>query len=252
VNSYPAFREVIAPREGDSRVSAVQLGSLVRIRRLLPSVDSESSLSLQLESVLEGVRSVVSEAGGGLDDIARVTFFLREVKDRGTLNDVWSRWFPDPENRPPHKYVPADIPGGYEVMVDALAVLDGQRKTLKIPGVEHRDPMSMGARLGNLVFSSRLFAAESSLDRQFAVLLDQARVLMEEAGGDLGGLTQVTVFAPTPETAASMERLCRDHWAEADTRPALHVLVTDLGGTATPRMEVMGVVPDSAATPAGR
>jgi hypothetical protein len=75
---------------------------------------------------------------------------------------------------------------------------------------------------------------------------------MEEAGGDLGGLTQVTVFAPTPETAASMERLCRDHWADADPRPALHVLVTDLGGTATPRMEVMGVVPDSAATPAGR
>jgi enamine deaminase RidA (YjgF/YER057c/UK114 family) len=212
-------------------------------------VRPESALSLQLESVLDGVRSVVGEVGGGLDDIARVTFFLREVKDRTALNDVWSRWFPDPENRPPHKYAPADIPGGYQVMVDATAVLDGRRKTLKIPGVEHRDPMAMGARLGNLVFSSRLFAAESSLERQFAVLLDQARVLMEAAGGDLGGLTQVTVFAPTPESAAAMERLIQDHWAEADPRPELHVLVTDLGGTATPRMEVTGVVRDPSAVP---
>jgi len=245
VNSYPAFREVFAPREGDSRASAVQTGPLVRVRRRLPSVGPDAALDVQLESVLDGVRSVVGAAGGGLDDIARVTFLLREVKDRGTLNDVWSRWFPDPENRPPHKYVPAEIPGGYQVMVDALAVLDGHRRTLKIPGVEHRDPMAMGARLGNLVFSSRLFAAESGLERQFAVLLDQARALMAAAGGDLSGLTQVTVFAPTPESAAAMERLIRDHWAEADTRPALHVLVTDLGGTPTPRMEVVGVVPDS-------
>ena len=135
----PAFREVILPRAGDSRASAVQSGPLVRVRRLLPSVHPESTLSLQLESVLDAVRSVVGELGGGLDDIARVTFFLREVKDRTALNDVWSRWFPDPENRPPHKYLPAGIPGGYLVMVDATAVLDDRRKTLKIPGVGRRD-----------------------------------------------------------------------------------------------------------------
>jgi enamine deaminase RidA (YjgF/YER057c/UK114 family) len=197
------------------------------------------------------MRSVVGTAGGGLDDVARVTLFMRDVKDRRTLNDVWSRWFPDPEHRPPHKYVPADVPGGYAVMVDVLAVLGGERKTLHIAGVEHRDPMAMGARIGRLVCSSRLFAAEPSAAKQFAVLLEQARKLMAEAGGDLADLTQVTVFAPTPEDADSMELLCGAYWADAQRPPELHFLVTDLGGTATCRIEVTGVLPDPAPGAAG-
>jgi enamine deaminase RidA (YjgF/YER057c/UK114 family) len=251
MSTLPNFRQVFAPDEAGSRVVALQSGPLVHIPRLLPSVDAGSPLGAQLDSVLERMRSIVGEAGGGLDDIARVTLFMREVKDRRTLNDVWSRWFPDPERRPPHKYIPADVPGGYAVMLDALAVLDRERKTLKIAGVEHRDPMAMGSRTGRLVCSSRLFAAEPNPDKQFSVLLEQARVLMAEAGGDLADLTQVTVFAPTPEAAAAMEQLCRAYWADAQSPPDLHVLVMDLGGTPTCRIEVMGVLSDAAPSPAG-
>lgn len=251
MSSHLAFREVVSPLAENSRVRAVQLGPLVYVSRLLPTVEVGSPLSVQLDSVLERARSVIGAAGGELDDIVRVTLFMREITDRTVLNNVWSRWFPEPENRPPHKYLPADIPGGYEVMVDALAVLNGRRRTLQIAGLEHRDPMSMGARVGNLVFSSRLFAAAGSPESQFALLLDHARALMAAAGGDLDGLSQVTVFAKSPEMAASMERLCREHWAEAETRPTLHVRVVDLGGSGTARMEVIGVVPDPAETSAG-
>jgi enamine deaminase RidA (YjgF/YER057c/UK114 family) len=227
------------------------LGSLRYVRGLLPSAEVGSDLSLQLESVLERLRSVISDAGATMDDVARVTLFLREVKDRSVLNDVWSRWFPEPARRPPHKYLPADIPGGYEVMVDAVAVVGGQRRILTIPGLEHRDPMSMGARVGNLVFSSRLFGPETDPERQFALLLGHARALMADAGGDLDGLTQVTVFAPDQESAAALERLCGEYWSGAAARPAVHVLVVDLGGTGTPRMEVVGVVRDIADDSAG-
>ncbi|HWG25578.1 RidA family protein [Actinospica sp.] len=251
MSSLPVFREVFESDEPGSRVVALRSGPLVHVPRLLPSVAAGSPLADQLESVLERMRSIVREAGGGLDDIARVTLFMREVKDRRTLNDVWTRWFPDSGHRPPHKYVPADIPGGYAVMVDALAVLGGERKTLKIAGVEHRDPMAMGARKGQLVCSSRLFTAEQSPGKQFSVLLEQARALMAEAGGDLSDLTQVTVFAPTREAATSMELLCRAHWADSERPPDLHVLVADLGGTGTCRIEVIGVLPDPAPSPAG-
>lgn len=244
MSSRPAFREVLTGRQAESRVTAVRSGPLLFLPRLLPSVDVGASLAEQLDSVLEHLRSAVGAAGGGLDDIARVTLFMPEVEDRRTLNAVWSRWFPDSGRRPPHKYVPADVPGGHAVMVDALAVLGGERTTLRIAGVEHRDPMAMGARTGRLVCSSRLFAAEPSPEQQFAVLLRQARELVADAGGGLGDLTQVTVFAPNAESADSMERLCRAHWADAENPPVLHVRVADLGGTRTPRLEVLAVLHD--------
>jgi 2-iminobutanoate/2-iminopropanoate deaminase len=241
-----SYREIFIPGEDGSRVSAVQMGPLVYAPGLLPLTDPGADLNAQLESVLGRVRSVIGEAGGGTENLARVTLFMREVKDRSVLNEAWSAWFPDPARRPPHKYIPADVPGGYEVMADAVAVLDGGRRILRIPGLEHRDPMSMGARIGNLVFSSRLFASEESTESQVARLLMQARALMREAGGDVRDLTQVTLFVNSPDMAVSVERAWKELWpgTEAGTEPDLHVAVVDLGGNGKPRMEVIGVISD--------
>jgi enamine deaminase RidA (YjgF/YER057c/UK114 family) len=243
--SSPAeFREIPVPEGSGSRVRAIRIGPVVYASRLLPAVAPGADLKTQLESVLERVTLVIGAAGGGTQDIARVTLFLREVKDRRVLNEVWSRWFPDPAGRPPHKYLPAEVPAGYAVMADAVAVLNGERRVLTIAGLEHRDPMSMGARTGDLVFSSRLFAAEEDVESQLARLLEHARVLMAEAGGELRDLTQVTVFVNSPDAVASVERTWPDLWADAKTggEPDLHVVVADLGGSPGPRMEIIGVI----------
>jgi enamine deaminase RidA (YjgF/YER057c/UK114 family) len=241
-----SYREIFIPGADGSRVSAVQIGPLVYAPRLLPLTEPGAGLEAQLESVLGRVRSVTGEAGGGTEDLARVTLFMRSVKDRSVLNEVWRRWFPNPAQRPPHKYIPADVPGGYAVMADAVAVLAGSRRILAVPGLEHRDPMSMGARMGNLVFSSRLFAAEDAVESQLACLLGHAEALMREAGGGLRDLTQVTVFVNSPDTAVAAEEAWRELWAETgpETEPDLHVAVVDLGGNGKPRMEIVGVIHD--------
>jgi 2-iminobutanoate/2-iminopropanoate deaminase len=247
--SRPAvYREISVKDGSDSRVRAVRIGPLVYAPRLLPSVGPGADLTTQLDSVLERVALVIGDAGGGVQDIARVTLFLREVNDRRILNEAWTRWFPDPARRPPHKYLPAEVPGGYAVMADAVAVLNGERRVLTVAGLEHRDPMSMGASIGNLVFSSRLFAAEEDLESQLACLLEHARVLMAEAGGELRDLTQVTVFVNDPDIVASVARSWQDLWADAKTgtEPDLHVVVADLGGSPKPRMEIIGVLPAGA------
>lgn len=241
-----SYREIFDGEDG-SHVSAVRVGTLVYSPRLLPLTGPGAGLGAQLESVLARVRSVVGEAGGALADLARVTFFMRDVKDRTVLNEVWHRWFPDPARRPPHKYIPADVPGGYDVMADAVAVLAGGRRILTVPGLEHRDPMSMGARIGNLVFSSRLFAAEETVDSQVARLLEHADALMRDAGGDAPDLTQFTLFADSADTAVAAERAWHDLRAKRGTggEPDLHVVVVDLGGGGRPRMEVIGVIRDA-------
>jgi enamine deaminase RidA (YjgF/YER057c/UK114 family) len=243
-----SYREIFVQRAVGMSVSAVQWGPLVYAPRLLPLTEPGASLPEQLESVLRHVRSVVTEAGGGMADLARVTLFLGEVKDRTVLNEVWRRWFPDPARRPPHKYLPADIPGGYAVMADAVAVLGGDRRVLSVPGLEHRDPMSIGARTGNLVFSSRLFVPvedpAEDVESQLARLLGHATTLMQEAGGGLRDLTQVTLFLNSPDTVADVEAAWLKLWAATgtETAPDLHVVVADLGGSGKPRMEVTGVI----------
>jgi enamine deaminase RidA (YjgF/YER057c/UK114 family) len=247
--SRPAeFREVPVPEGSGSRVRAVRIGPVVYAPRLLPSVAPDADVKTQLESVLERVALVIGEAGGGTRDIARVTLFMREVKDRRVLNEVWARWFPDPARRPPHKYLPAEVPAGYAVMADAVAVLNGERTVLTIAGLEHRDPMSLGARTGDLVFSSRLFAAEEDVESQLARLLEHARVLMAEAGGELRDLTQVTVFVNSQDAVTSVERSWPDLWvgAKTGTEPDLHVVVADLSGSPQPRLEIIGVIPAGA------
>jgi 2-iminobutanoate/2-iminopropanoate deaminase len=252
------YREIVVPGEVGSRVSAVQLGPLVYAPRLLPLTEPGAGLDTQLESVLGRIRSVIAAAadgttadggtpaGGSIEDLARVTLFMREVRDRSVLNEIWHKWFPNPARRPPHKYIPAEIPGGYAVMADAIAVLDGDRRILRVPGLEHRDPMSMGARAGDLVFSSRLFTAEETVDSQLASLLGHARALMRDAGGEVRDLTQVILFVTSQGTAVAATRAWRELWAETqvETEPDLHVAVMDLGGTGKPRLEFIGVIRD--------
>ena len=239
------YREIHVPEGSGTRVRAVRIGPVVYASRLLPSAGPGADLKTQLESVLDRVASVIGHAGGGTQDIARVTLFMREVKDRRVLNEVWTRWFPDPARRPPHKYLPAEVPAGYAVMADAVAVLNGERRVLRVAGLEHRDPMSIGVRIGGLVFSSRLFAAEESVESQLARLLGHARVLMAQAGGELRDLTQVTIFVNSRDAVGSVERSWRDLWADAKagTEPNLHVVVADLGGSPKPRLEIIGVIP---------
>lgn len=245
-----SYREIFLPGHDDPRVSAVQMGPLIYAKGLLPLTEPGAGLEAQLHSVLGRVRSVIAEASGGTVDgtgeIARVTLFMREVKDRRVLNEVWRSWFPDPARRPPHIYIPADIPGGYAVMADAVAVLNGDRRILRVPGLEHRDPMSMGASIGNLVFSSRLFASEESVECQIARLLGHARALMREAGGDLRDLTQVTLFVDSPGTAVRAEKTWRELWAgtQVQTEMDPHVAIVDLGGNGKPRMAIIGVIRD--------
>lgn len=65
----------------------------------------------QVAAVFDHVDKLLAEAGGGWDDVAMMTFY---VKDPGTsrpaVNSVWEQKFPDPESRPAryNQRVPAD------------------------------------------------------------------------------------------------------------------------------------------------
>jgi enamine deaminase RidA (YjgF/YER057c/UK114 family) len=80
----------------------------------------------QCRLMFENVRRVVESAGGSTDGILRMTVWLRDVSDKGPLNDEWVRMFPDPEGRPArHTFPDPGMPRGQYVQCEILAVLPG-------------------------------------------------------------------------------------------------------------------------------
>jgi 2-iminobutanoate/2-iminopropanoate deaminase len=80
----------------------------------------------QVERVLENIKAIVEAAGGTLDNIVKVTVFLRDIAKFAEFNEVYSRYFPS--NPPARSAIGvAALPRGAEVEVEAIAYI-GQCK----------------------------------------------------------------------------------------------------------------------------
>jgi enamine deaminase RidA (YjgF/YER057c/UK114 family) len=243
----PMFRELFLDPLRESRRAGVRVGDLV-VAPFLEGAPSASggaaATRAQLEGVLATMDLVLDAAGAMRSEVIRVTFFLRDVLERPILNSVWEEAFPDPAARPPHKYVPARLLGeGVRVAIGVLALVGASAQVLTIPDVAHVDPMSMGQRSGNVVTSSRLFAAEDDVETQLTRLLERARLLLSAAGGELSDLTQATFFVGTPEIAEAVDARWQAGWSPSEEPPVLHVIEADLGGgNGLPRVEILGLL----------
>ncbi|HVB05646.1 MAG TPA: RidA family protein [Acidimicrobiales bacterium] len=241
----PMLREVFIDPQGGAPADGMRIGDLVfaPLLRARPAGGpaGEERTRAQLAEVLDTMDRFLDAAGATRGDVVRVTFFLRDVLERPILNDVWERWYPDAADRPPHKYVPGVHPDGVNVAIQVLALLGARREVLEIPGVQHGDPMSMGALTANLVTSSRLFGAQEDLDDQITLILERAAILLGGAGGGLGNLTQATFFVGSGEIGEAVRR----RWdAEPPAEGArMHIIEADLGGgNGYPRVEILGLV----------
>lgn len=71
----------------------------------------------QLERVLRA-------AGGGLDDVARMTVYVKVPDARAAVNAQWLIAFPDPESRPARHTMQYDhLPANMLVQCDAIAMV---------------------------------------------------------------------------------------------------------------------------------
>jgi 2-iminobutanoate/2-iminopropanoate deaminase len=97
----------------------VQAGNLLFVAG---QVGSGDGVAEQTRSALDGVRSVLAEAGGDLTDVVSATVYLTDVADFAAYNEAWVEAFGD--HRPARATVRADLMGpDYLVEVQAIAVL---------------------------------------------------------------------------------------------------------------------------------
>lgn len=84
-----------------------------------------ASLDAQCANVFAHARAVLAASGASTDDIAKMTFWVADYRDRTAINREWIAMFPDAAARPARQVMAAHLDGGALVHADLVAVLQG-------------------------------------------------------------------------------------------------------------------------------
>ncbi len=79
----------------------------------------------QVWNTFRNIRALMEEAGGSVDDIAKMSVSLRDSGARKFLNAAWIDMFPNEDDRPARHTQSAEINPRYFIQIEFIAVLDG-------------------------------------------------------------------------------------------------------------------------------
>jgi 2-iminobutanoate/2-iminopropanoate deaminase len=116
------------PRHENPIPNASRIGNLVMssvIAGTNPgSRELPDSFEAQVANVFTHIRHDIEAAGGSVDDIIKVTFWVRDpASQRSALNTEWIKLFPDPQSRPARHTQTLPAGGRSLVQADFIAVL---------------------------------------------------------------------------------------------------------------------------------
>ena len=107
-----------ASRVGNVVMSSVIGGTKPGTREL------PTSLEEQVANVFAHIRHDVEAAGGSVDDIIKINFWVKDPgSQRAALNAEWVKMFPDPESRPARHTLTLPVDSRTLVQADFTAVL---------------------------------------------------------------------------------------------------------------------------------
>lgn len=259
MSNAEVFQELYLDAEHSSLPAGARIGPVVVSSNLMP-VDPATQkivggdMEGQLRAVFQNMDRLLEQAGCNRQDVARVTLFMTQVSDRTAMNKVYQEWYPQEETRPPHKYVPAQLPAGVQVTAQIIAFPGGRVRDIEIPGIHHNDWMSLGGLCGNILTSSRIFGTDPATgkgsqdpDEHTAIIFRNADKLLDLGGGSWDNLTQATVFLQGEVLRETVLKQWRQRGSERADGPVLNFVETDLGGQGRgglmlPRLEIIALL----------
>ena len=237
---------------GQEPVLAARAGNMI-FTSGVPGIDPATGKlgdgpEAQFRLAFANLVALLEEAGAGAESIGLLTVFIPGRANRAYINKDWLALFPD-ANKPARKTNQVPLPAGEEVQLMAACVLDEKRLPVEIPGLSHKDPLPMGARLGPYVFSS-VFAPEDPKDGKLVAgalpqidrVFENMKLFMKHAGGSDAGINHVWVFMKDfVHQPAMVERWVRDY-PEFGDRPARKTLPYDLAGETQIQTQLTGYI----------
>ena len=125
--SFPRFRDESAP-------SCVPIPNACRIGNLIVSgvingVDPETgkvppTLDEQCAFMFAHLRNIVEAGGGTVDDIIKMTVWMKDRSQRQALNREWGKMFPDEKTRPARHTMAGAMEGPVLIQCDFMAVIN--------------------------------------------------------------------------------------------------------------------------------
>jgi enamine deaminase RidA (YjgF/YER057c/UK114 family) len=122
--NYPGFKHE-NPIPNASRIGNILMSSIISGRdpetgKMPPELDA------QVTNVFRQIRLCVEAAGGTVEDIVKVNFWMKDpATGRKALNGEWSTMFPDPESRPARHTLALGAGNPNHVTCDFVAVIGG-------------------------------------------------------------------------------------------------------------------------------
>jgi 2-iminobutanoate/2-iminopropanoate deaminase len=239
--------------KGQPPVSAVTMGDLV-FTASVPGIDPKtgelpSSPEAQFDQAFANLRELLRLAGAGPESVGLLTVYTPGREGRAFINKPWLEMYPDDNDRPARKTNHAPLPEGMHVQLQATAVLKGTRQPIGVPGLKHKDPLPIGARVGNYVFSS-VFAPEDPATGkpvegaipQIVRAFDNAKLFMKEAGGSEDDVNHYWVFMKDFQWQPAMVEEWVRRWPTFGDRPARKTLPYELPASSEIQLQLTAVL----------
>ena len=80
----------------------------------------EGGIEKETEQTLRNIKAILEETGLHLEDVAKVTVYLKDINDFSRMNQVYSQFFS--EHKPARACVEANLVKDFLVEIDAIAV----------------------------------------------------------------------------------------------------------------------------------
>lgn len=127
---------------------------------------------------------------------------------------------------------------------------DRRPRSIEVEGVSHGTaPIPMGARVGNMIYSSGILGKDPSsdalpqdADAQAKFVFQNLRTLLKNGGAGLEDVVYVKAYVADNAHRAALNRYWLECFPDPHDRPARHTIQTDLPSGMLVQIEIVAVV----------
>ena len=107
-------------------------------------------------------------------------------------------------------------------------------RSIHVDGVKHGAPIPMGARVGNMIFSSGIMGADPAtgtvpedLESQCVFAFANMKTMVENAGGTIKNIGTIKVYMKDRSQREAVNRPWLEMFPDEEDRPARHAIEYD-------------------------
>lgn len=200
----------------------------------------------QVRQILENLTAVLESLGGSLDDVVKTSLFVKDIRDRPAINEVWTEFFGH-ENPPTRCAVQmVDVSGlddQSRIMVDVIALApggEGRKECIRSQLPPRFGPfVSQAVKANGFLFFAAQRGVEAETNKvqiadtgsQARQVLENMAALLESLGGSLDDVVKSGLFMKNIRDRPAINEAWSSYFGE--TPPSrFGVQVADIfGGT---------------------